>query len=140
MKNVNIPDLKDRIKPIAKKFDLKLAILFGSIARGKTRPDSDIDIAIVTDTPVFNVPDMYMNFMASFEDIENYYRRNIDLIEINSTNIALLKHILMDGLALYEYRWHYYALQRLHWRFLVEDNYRFARNYSKILSKKLKAL
>lgn len=140
MEELKIDELKEKIEPIARKFNLKLAVLFGSMARGSIRYDSDIDIAIVADSFIFDVPDLYRDFRGAFEPIENHYRRDIDLVQIDSMNIILLKQILKEGVLLYEYKWQYYNLQRLHWRFLVEDNYRLTLNYSKILQRKLEML
>ena len=38
---------KQKIDKIGKKYDLKLALLFGSRARNQERKDSDLDIAIL---------------------------------------------------------------------------------------------
>ena len=64
----------------------------------------------------------------------------IDLLEITSENVMLLRQILREGVLLYEFKWQYYSLQRLHWRFLVEDNYKNTLNYSNILQRKLQML
>ena len=140
MEELKIDEVKEKIEPIARKFNLKLAVLFGSVARGNIRSNSDIDIAVVTDLSIFEIPELYRDFREAFEPIENHYRRDIDLVQIDSMNIVLLKQILREGVLLYEYKWQYYNLQRLHWRFLVEDNHRFTLNYSNILKKKLEML
>jgi predicted nucleotidyltransferase len=135
-----ISELKEKIEPIARKFNLKLVVLFGSVARGIMRSDSDIDMAVVSDSSIFEVPELYRDFMEALEPIENHYGKDIDLVQIDSVNIILLKRILIEGVLLYEYEWQYYNIQRLHWRFLVEDNYRFTLNYSDILQRKLEML
>ena len=38
---------KLKIAKIAKKFQLKLVVIFGSFAMGKNRKDSDLDIAVL---------------------------------------------------------------------------------------------
>lgn len=140
MAELRISELRKKIEPIARKFRLKLAVLFGSGARGRIRHDSDIDIGVATDLSVFEEPQLYRAFMEAFEPIENYYRKKIDLVLIKSDSILILSNILKEGVLLYEYKPHYYNLQRLHWRFLVEDNYRYTLNYSRILEKKLDKL
>ena len=140
MEELKIDEIKEKIEPIVRKFNLKLAVLFGSVARGNIRSNSDIDIAVVTDSSIFEIPELYRDFREDFEPIENHYRRDIHLVQIDSMNIVLLKQILRERVLLYEYKWQYYNLQRLHWRFLVEDNYRFTLNYSNILKKKLEML
>lgn len=140
MKSLNIVELKEKIEPVAREFNLKIVVLFGSVARKNIRSNSDIDIAIVSDSPIFEIPGLYRDFRESFEPFENHYRRDIDLVQIDSANMILLKQILKEGILLYEYKWQYYNLQRLHWRFLVEDNYRYTLNYGKILRRKLEML
>ena len=140
MAELRISELRKKITPIAVKFRLKLVVLFGSGARDRMRHDSDIDIGVAVDVPVFEKPQLYRDFMEAFEPIENYYRRKIDLVQINSHNMIVLSHILKEWVLLYEYKPFYYNLQRLHWRFLVEDNYRYTLNYSRVLEKKLDKL
>jgi predicted nucleotidyltransferase len=140
MAELIISELRKKIEPIAVKFRLKLAVLFGSGARDRMRHDSDIDIGVAVDLPVFEKPQLYRNFMEAFEPIENYYKKKTDLVLIRSDNILILSRILKEGVLLYEYKPFYYNLQRLHWRFLVEDNYRYTLNYSRVLEKKLDKL
>ena len=132
--------LRTLLEPLARTFDFKLIVLFGSAARGRLRSDSDIDIGIVTESPLFEDPGLYRDFMAALEPIENDLRRSIDCVQINSHNILLLKQILREGVLLHESSPQSYRIQRLHWRFLVEDNKKYAMNYEKVLERKLEAL
>jgi len=132
--------LKRLLESLARTFDFKLIVLFGSAARGRLRSDSDIDIGIVTESPLFEDPDLYRDFRAALEPIENDLRRRIDCVEINSHNIVLLSQILKEGILLHESSPQCYKVQRLHWRFLVEDNKKYTMNYSKVLERKLQAL
>ena len=43
---MHIPSAQE-LEPIARKHDLKLIVLFGSQANGRTHPDSDVDVAIM---------------------------------------------------------------------------------------------
>ena len=43
---INVEKLKAAISELAPQYDLKLAVLFGSQARGTTHKDSDVDIAV----------------------------------------------------------------------------------------------
>ena len=43
---LSIEDIKEKITPILEKYDVKYAGVFGSVARGEARDDSDIDILI----------------------------------------------------------------------------------------------
>jgi predicted nucleotidyltransferase len=137
---VFITELKKRIEPVAARFQLKLVVLFGSLARGKARKDSDVDLAFLSDRPIFEDPGSYAEFMEALEQLELEFGRQIDSVQISSRNLLLLRQILREGILLYEYRRHYYLKQRLHWRFLVEDNHRYTLNYSRLIQKRLERL
>ncbi|MCK4526862.1 nucleotidyltransferase family protein [candidate division WOR-3 bacterium] len=44
--NVNIKEIKSRILPILKRYGVKRAGIFGSVATGEAREDSDLDILV----------------------------------------------------------------------------------------------
>ena len=46
MVKLTIDNIKDKITPICKNYDISKAYLFGSYARGEAREDSDVDIRI----------------------------------------------------------------------------------------------
>ncbi len=76
-------------KPILKKHRIKKAALFGSIVRGKTRMDSDIDMLVET-------PDNFGLFdMAGLKvDLEDALKREVDLIKYDNIRPMLKKAIL----------------------------------------------
>jgi predicted nucleotidyltransferase len=64
MKATKVPNLNERrripmwairavAKQIAEKFQPEKIILFGSYAYGKPRPESDVDLLVVMDTPLY---------------------------------------------------------------------------------------
>ena len=135
-----LDQLRRSIEPITIRFHLDLVVLFGSAARGRLRPDSDLDIGFISRLPVMEDPRIYQEFRAAFEPLENELGRSIDLVEISSRNLLLLKRIWQEGLLLSECQPGYWLRQRLHWRFLIEDNMRCTMNYSKLIRKRLEAL
>jgi predicted nucleotidyltransferase len=46
--------IRDIVKQIAEQFHPEKIILFGSYAYGKPRPESDVDLLVVMDTPLRN--------------------------------------------------------------------------------------
>jgi predicted nucleotidyltransferase len=140
MADTLIEQLRKSIEPIAIRFHLDLLVLFGSAARGRLRPDSDLDLGFVSRLPLMRDPQAFQDFRAAFEPLENDFGRNIDLVEISSRNLLLLKRIWKEGILLSESQPGYWLKQRLHWRFLVEDNIRYTMNYSKLIGKRLEAL
>lgn len=74
---------------------LKLAILYGSAATGKMRPDSDIDVALLFDHPLST--DKKMELLAR---LEHELGRDIDLVDLFNLNGTILRRILSKGLIL----------------------------------------
>lgn len=71
---------------------IKLAVLFGSLAAGKARPDSDLDLAVADDKPVS--ADARMTLIA---DLAEHVGRPVDLIDLTSAGEPLLGQILTHG-------------------------------------------
>lgn len=64
---------------------IKLAILFGSVAKGTARPDSDIDLAIDLGCPM-----SLEEKMELIADIAMLTGRPVDLIDLSSVGEPLL--------------------------------------------------
>jgi uncharacterized protein len=71
---------------------LLLAVAFGSASKGRARPDSDIDIAVLAQEPL------------SIERREQMIRRiaeitgrPVDLVDLRSAGVPMLRTILTDG-------------------------------------------
>ena len=132
--------LRKGIAPIALAFQLELVVLFGSAARGQLRPDSDLDLGFISRLPLMHDPQTLQDLREALEPLENDFGREIDLVEISSRNLLLLKRIWREGILLFESQPGFWLKQRLHWRFLVEDNIRCTMNYSRLIAKRLEAL
>ena len=72
--------------------DIRLAILFGSLAKGRETVASDIDIAIAKERPL-TVPDK----MALIETLASALGRPVDLVDLRSVGEPLLGRILTEG-------------------------------------------
>lgn len=72
---------------------LRLAMLFGSVARGRQRPDSDVDIAILPRDP--DLP------LAAELDLQNGLAkaagREVDLVRIDHASVLLAWEIAKHG-------------------------------------------
>ena len=72
-----LDELKKRIIPIARKYNLRAAYLFGSYARNEATEQSDVDILIDrTDSKIRGMFDMG----ALYEDLSASIGREIDLV------------------------------------------------------------
>lgn len=92
---VPIDDVYAQIADFAHEAGAKRVILFGSRARGTSRPKSDIDLAVE------GCPD----FDALYDRLQNelWSLLNVDVVELNDqTSRELVHEIQRDGKVLYE--------------------------------------
>jgi predicted nucleotidyltransferase len=71
---------------------IRLAILFGSFATGRIRPDSDLDVAVDAGRPI-TVDEK----MKLIEDLAIEIGRPIDLIDLHTAGEPLLGRIVTRG-------------------------------------------
>ena len=93
------------VEQIVEKFKPEKIILFGSYARGNPRPESDVDMLVVMDTPLKDV----RQAIEICQQIE--YRFGLDLIVHTPKHLAervkkgdwFLRDVLKEGKVLYEF-------------------------------------
>ncbi len=76
------------------------AWLFGSVARGSARPDSDVDVAVLLDREPPETLEGSAATMAG--DVEAAIGRPVDLVVLNRAPVDLIHRVLRDGLLLVE--------------------------------------
>jgi predicted nucleotidyltransferase/DNA-binding XRE family transcriptional regulator len=88
--------IKTTCQPIFKKYNTNFAYLFGSYAKGKATPVSDVDFLV--DTPTTGLA-----FFGMAEELREALKKKVDLLDINQLkeNIELTKEILGTGLKIY---------------------------------------
>jgi predicted nucleotidyltransferase len=72
--------------------DIKLCIVFGSIAAGKASTDSDLDIAVAADQPLS--VDTHLKLVEEFSAATN---REIDLVDLMTATGLISKQALSTG-------------------------------------------
>jgi uncharacterized protein len=72
--------------------EIRLAILFGSLASGKERPDSDIDLAVAGAHPLDAEEKMRL-----IADLAEATGRPVDLIDLSRVGEPMLGQILKHG-------------------------------------------
>lgn len=72
--------------------DIRLALLFGSLAAGTARTDSDIDIAVQADRPLSAEARL-----ALMDELALAFGRPVDLIDLRCAGQPLLGQILVHG-------------------------------------------
>ena len=87
---------KLKIAKLAKKFELKLIIIFGSFANGKNREHSDLDIAVL------GLKEVSFNEQISLvNELSKILNKNIDLTVLNKANPLLLFEASKNSILLY---------------------------------------
>lgn len=74
------------------RFEPRLAILFGSMARGGARPDSDLDVALLANEPLST-----QKKMEIMEALALVSGRPVDLVDLRTVGEPLLGRILSEG-------------------------------------------
>jgi len=99
-------ELIERLKAaLAVRENVIVAYLFGSAARGQMRPDSDVDVGVLTSGPHGDAPNRLT--LASMQpglqaDLQEAARRPVDLVVLNHASPDLIHRVLRDGQLLVE--------------------------------------
>lgn len=90
---------KERIKELAKEFNLKLVLLFGSVASRETHQESDVDFAVLPEKDLSFEEEIMLNTKLSglFQD-----KKIIDLVNLRRAHPLLLKQVLDNHQILYQ--------------------------------------
>ncbi|ADQ05939.1 DNA polymerase beta domain protein region [Caldicellulosiruptor hydrothermalis 108] len=97
MPEINIQEIKKVVVEILKKeISPWLIIIFGSLAKGNFRQDSDIDIAFFSDREVSNIE----RFRIS-QELADKLNRDVDLVDLKSASTVLKAQIVGTGEVIY---------------------------------------
>lgn len=86
----NLEDIKQRVRPILKKYGIKKAGIFGSSARMEAEVN-DIDLLVKIEQKI-----SLLDFIGIKQELEDELNMKVDLVEYNSLKPALKKDILKD--------------------------------------------
>jgi predicted nucleotidyltransferase len=87
------PDLMAALRPaLAQRPELELAIVFGSVAAGRQRPGSDLDIAVQARRPL--TAEQRMTLVGELALASG---RAVDLVDLRAVGEPLLGQILAHG-------------------------------------------
>jgi len=84
----------------ARNEDAAAVYLFGSVARGEDRPDSDVDVAVLYGKPV--EPGLAGLKLALAGDLEERLGRRVDLVVLDAQSPDFIHRVLRDGLLVLE--------------------------------------
>ena len=87
-----LSSLVARALPVLRAAPLRLAVLFGSAARGRLRPDSDLDIGFL---PTRDLP--LADELALQASLERATGRTVDLVDLDRADVLLRFEIARYG-------------------------------------------
>jgi len=73
--------------------DVRLALLFGSRTRGRARPDSDADVAVLGKD---------LDLLELAADLSDAARVEVDVVSLDDPGFPLLNALLRDSIVLHE--------------------------------------
>lgn len=96
---MKLEEVKKKIKPILEKSGLEYAGVFGSVARGEERPNSDVDILIK-----FKGLASFSAYLRLDKTLRSRLGRDIDLVTEGAVNKFLRPYIERDLKIIYGQR------------------------------------
>ena len=94
---MNIANIQKKISPVLSEYGITYAGVFGSVARGEDRPESDIDILVRLKKPL----GMFA-YMALIRRIETSLGRKVDLVTDRSLNKHVRPYVMRELKTIYE--------------------------------------
>lgn len=88
---MNLQEIKEKIISVLEDNPVEYLGVFGSVARGEDRPDSDIDILVK-----FAGQPTFAGYLKLDQDLRNQLGRNIDLVTEGGMNKFLRPQIERD--------------------------------------------
>lgn len=93
---LDIEEIKNISAPIFEKYNVDFCYLFGSYAKNKAKPSSDIDLLISSEIKG-------LKFLGLIEELREALHKKIDGLDVNQLkeNLDLTKEILKYGVKIY---------------------------------------
>jgi len=88
--NKSIQKIKKKIIPILKRYGVKRAAIFGSLAKGEVKKNSDLDILVE-----FKGEKSLLDLVGLKLELEEILRRKVDVLTYDSLH-PLLKNIILN--------------------------------------------
>ena len=93
---IDIEYIRDKCKKVFARYDVDFCYLFGSYAKNKATPTSDVDLLISTKVKG-------LKFYGLVEEVRTALHKKVDVLDVNqlNNNMELTKEILKDGIKIY---------------------------------------
>lgn len=86
---MKIDDIKKKILPVLRRHDIKKAGIFGSVAEGNMKKNSDVDILVEIKRDL-----SLLGFIGLEMELEKALKRKVDLVEYCAIHPLLRRQIL----------------------------------------------
>ncbi len=93
---LTIESIRRKCSDVLEQYDVAFCYLFGSYAKGKETPVSDVDLLISTDVKG-------LKFYGMVEELRTKLRKRVEVLDMNQLkdNMELTEEILKDGIKIY---------------------------------------
>ncbi len=93
---LDVEDIKRKCTKVFEKYDINFCYLFGSYAKHRAVPTSDVDLLISANI-------RGLKFYGLVEEIRNVLHKKVDVLDMNQLkdNLELTKEILKEGIKIY---------------------------------------
>lgn len=88
---------REAFKKLCRKYNVSLAILHGSYARGCITKDSDIDVGLLVEQAVLK--EKYLKMLSDFSSI---FGDKFDPVFLNGAEAMITQRVAVNGIPLYE--------------------------------------
>ena len=89
-------ELKEKLIPVFKQYQLPKASVFGSYARGKAKPASDVDLLLLFDE-TFNL-EKYLNFENA---IKRSLNKKVEIVEYDGLIDLIRDEVMKEAIEIY---------------------------------------
>ena len=93
---MKVNEIKDAILPVLIRHHIKRAGIFGSVAKGNSNPESDIDILVELEEDI-----SLLEFVGIKLELEDLLRRKVDLVEYQAIKPRLKNQIMSEEIRIY---------------------------------------
>jgi len=94
---VTIEEVKQKAGPILEQQGVTYAAVFGSLARGEDRPESDVDLLVRLGRPTGMV-----GYMRLVQSLESALEKRVDVVTEQSLNERVRPYVMPDITTIYE--------------------------------------
>ena len=94
---MTIEEVKQKAGPIFEQYGVTFAAVFGSLARGEDRPQSDVDILVRLGRPTGMI-----GYMRLVQSLESALEKRVDVVTEQSLNKHVRPYVMPDLKTIYE--------------------------------------